>query len=62
MKYKVLFSVKDNEKVFIHAVCCSRDWRFKGKEFVTGINNINNFNMYFDWIFFMYFVGAFYLC
>ena len=23
MKYEVLFSLKDNEKVFIHVVCCS---------------------------------------
>ena len=32
MKYQVLFSLKDNEKVFINVVCCSRDWRFKGSE------------------------------
>ena len=30
MKYQVLFSLKNNEKIFINAVCCSRDWRFKG--------------------------------
>ena len=30
MKYQVLFSLKNNEKVFINVVCCSRDWRFKG--------------------------------
>ena len=30
MKYQVLFSLKNNEKVFMNVVCCSRDWRFKG--------------------------------
>ena len=30
MKYQVLFSLKNNEKVFINVACCSRDWRFKG--------------------------------
>ena len=30
MKYQVLFSLKNNEKVFMNVVCCSRDWHFKG--------------------------------
>ena len=30
MKYQVLFSVKNKEKVFMNVVGCSRDWRFKG--------------------------------
>ena len=30
MKYQVLFSQKNNEKVFMNAICCIRDWRFKG--------------------------------
>ena len=30
MKYQVLFSLKNNEKVFINGFCCSCDWRFKG--------------------------------
>ena len=30
MKYQVLFSLKNNEKVFINVVCCSRDGGFKG--------------------------------
>ena len=30
MKYQVLFSVKNNEKVFINVVCCSCDRHFKG--------------------------------
>ena len=30
MKFQVLFSLKNNEKVSINVVCCSRDWRFKG--------------------------------
>ena len=29
-KYQVLFSLKNNEKVYMNVVCCSRDWRFKG--------------------------------
>ena len=28
MKYQVLFSLKNNEKIFMNVVCCS-DWRFK---------------------------------
>ena len=28
MKYQDLFSPNNNEKVFVNAVCCSRDWRF----------------------------------
>ena len=32
MKYQVLFSLKDNENLFINVVCCSRDWHFKGSE------------------------------
>ena len=27
MKYQVLFSQKNNEKVFMNVVCCSCDWR-----------------------------------
>ena len=30
MKYQVLFSLKQNEKVFMNVVCYSRDWCFKG--------------------------------
>ena len=29
MKHLALVSLKNNEKVFINVVCCSRDWRFK---------------------------------
>ena len=25
----LIFSLKNNEKVFINVVCCSRDWRFQ---------------------------------
>ena len=31
MKKQVLFSLKNNEKVFIDVVCCSHDWRFRVK-------------------------------
>ena len=30
MKHQILFSLKNNEKIFMNAVCCSRDWHFKG--------------------------------
>ena len=30
MKFQVLFSLKNDENVFVNVVCCSRDWRFKG--------------------------------
>ena len=31
MKHQVLFSLKNNEKILMNVVCCSRDWRFKGQ-------------------------------
>ena len=31
MKHQVLFSLKNNEKILMNVVCCSRDWRFKVK-------------------------------
>ena len=37
LKHQVLFSLKNNEKIFMTVVCCSRDWCFKG---------LNNFS---DW-------------
>ena len=30
LKHQVSFSLKNNEKIFMNAVCCSCDWRFKG--------------------------------
>ena len=33
LKHLVLFPVKNNEKIFMNVVCCSRDWRFKGLVF-----------------------------
>ena len=32
LKYKVLFSLKNNEKIIMNVVCCSRDWRFKDRD------------------------------
>ena len=29
MKYQVLFSLKNNEKVFINVICCRHDWLFR---------------------------------
>ena len=40
MKYQVLFSQKNNEKVFINVVCCSPDWPFKGLFSVSTANNL----------------------
>ena len=31
MKYQVLFSLKNNEKLFMNVACCSCDWLFKSK-------------------------------
>ena len=28
MKRQVLFSLKENEIIFMNVVCCSRDWRY----------------------------------
>ena len=30
MKYQVLFSLKNDEEIFMNVVCCSCDWCFKG--------------------------------
>ena len=30
MKFQVLFSLKNNKKVFMNAACCSLDWHCKG--------------------------------
>ena len=27
LKHRVLFSQKNNEKIFMNVICCSRDWR-----------------------------------
>ena len=37
MKYQVLFSLKNNEKVFKTCICCSCEWCLKGslREVVT---------------------------
>ena len=31
MIYQVLLSLKNNEKIFKTVICCSFDWRLKGK-------------------------------
>ena len=31
MKYQVLFSLRNNEEIFMNVVCYSCDWRFKDK-------------------------------
>ena len=30
LKHQVLFSLKNNEKIFMNVVCCSHNWRFNG--------------------------------
>ena len=40
MKYQVLFSLKNYEKVFVNVVCCSRDWRFKGLDSVFSFHTV----------------------
>ena len=30
LKHQVLFPLKNDEKIFMNGVCCSRDWRLKG--------------------------------
>ena len=30
IKCQALFSLKNNEKVFMNVICCIRDWRFEG--------------------------------
>ena len=30
LKHQVLFSLKNNEKIFMNVVCCSHNWRFEG--------------------------------
>ena len=42
MKHQVLFSLKNNEKIFMNVVCCSRDWRFKGKALEMKIDKFAN--------------------
>ena len=32
MKYQVLFSLKNNETVFMNILCCSHEWHFKGNK------------------------------
>ena len=30
LKHQVLFSLKNNEQIYMNVCCCSRDWRFNG--------------------------------
>ena len=36
-----IFSKKNNEKIFMNVVCCSRDWRFKGQN-MLGISAVKS--------------------
>ena len=52
MKYLVLFSLKNNEKVFENAVCYSRDWlKMAGKHADAGIHPKICFQVYFGFFF-----------
>ena len=46
MKHQVLFSLKNNEKIFMNVVCCSRDWYFKVNKSLTN-NPVNPFALSF---------------
>ena len=34
LDHQVFFSLKNNEKIFMNVVCCSRDWRFKDQCYI----------------------------
>ena len=40
MKYQVLFSLKNNEKVYMNVICCSRGWCLKGQIFAYSESNL----------------------
>ena len=40
MKYKVLFSLENNVKVFKNVVCCSLDWRLRVKVIVLKMEKL----------------------
>ena len=48
MKYQVLFSLKNNEKVYINVVCCSRDWHLRVKRTcifqLSLVSSVRSFN------------------
>ena len=46
IKYQFLFSLKNNEEIFMNVVCCSCDWRFRVND--DGKNDNNNFDMFSD--------------
>ena len=41
MKYQVLFSLKNNEKVFMNGACCSPDRHFQGLLMPQADNNVS---------------------
>ena len=47
MLYQVLFPLKNNEKVFINVVCCSRDWRFGLSVLKFENKNCSLFSLYY---------------
>ena len=48
MKHQVLFSLKNNEKICMNVVCCSRNWRFKGSSCFSLLTWQENINVL-DW-------------
>ena len=42
LKHQVLFSLKNNEKIFMNVVCCSRDWHFKGWRSLSAFSQYNH--------------------
>ena len=47
MKYQVLFSLKNNEKVYMKVVCCSLEWWAKGYCHISDIV----YGIILDWLF-----------
>ena len=41
--HQVLFSPKNNEKIVMNVICCSRDWCFKGSKKESAPTRANNF-------------------
>ena len=59
MKHQVLFSQKNNGKVFMNVICCSRDWCFKdldlqAKQTKSGSKQASFFFLLLHFLFFFF--------
>ena len=62
MKHQVLFSLKNNEKMFMNVVCCSRDWGLRvnieiRKFHLIGIMDFETLRRHYDPMFRRMWVG-----